>query len=461
MQDDELWRLGIDDLGELFSSGQAQPTEVLASILGRISAVGPRLNAFATLDADGATAAARASDERWQRRQQRGPLDGVPLSIKDNIPVAGLHCCWGSKLFRDFRPERDELPVSRLRMAGAVLLGKTNVSEFTVGPGGTVHTEAFGTTRNPWDLRLTTGSSSGGAVAAVATGMGVAALATDGGGSIRRPASYCSLVGLKPSTGRVARRDGLPTILHDCEVIGPIARSVSDLAILLRAIATPDSQDRTSLAFVDRLLPERFEGIQPQRILYVPRFGDSPVDDAIAESCAQAADNLRSLGHSVDGGTVPFDPSLFDRHWPLVSEAGLAWALQDMDWHERISPQHAEMVRRGRTHGAVAYVDALSDFRRLQAELGVFFDTHDLLMTPTAGAMPWPAEHFGPIHHRTFTGFANVAGVPAITIPCDPSPDGHPIGFQLVAQYGADWRLVEMARQYEAHYPWAHRWPDL
>jgi aspartyl-tRNA(Asn)/glutamyl-tRNA(Gln) amidotransferase subunit A len=162
MQDDELWRLGIDDLGELFSSGQAQPTEVLASILGRISAVGPRLNAFATLDADGATAAARASDERWQRRQQRGPLDGVPLSIKDNIPVAGLHCCWGSKLFRDFRPERDELPVSRLRMAGAVLLGKTNVSEFTVGPGGTVHTEAFGTTRNPWDLRLTTGSSSGG-----------------------------------------------------------------------------------------------------------------------------------------------------------------------------------------------------------------------------------------------------------------------------------------------------------
>ena len=450
-----LWSFGLVGTQEAYRVGDATPSDVLEATLERMAALEPVLNAFACIDAAGARTAAAASTARWRSGQPLGPLDGAMLNIKDNITVAGLPCAWGSELFRDFVPNTDELPVARLRAGGAVLLGKTNVSEFTLGRG-TVSTALFGTTRNPWDPSKTTGASSGGAAAAVASGMGSAALGTDGGGSIRRPASHCGLVGLKPGTGRVARRDGLPVILHDCEVIGPLGRTVADAALLYHAIAGEDAADRLSWAY---------RGAQPVaparrlRIRTVARFGDHPVDPEVAARCAEAAARLASLGHSVEPGPAPFEIALHEQHWPVISAAGMAWLLRDRDWQGRVSAYHADLAERGAKLSAGDYIAALAAFRRLAAQLGAFFQTYDLLMTPAAGALPWTAEHAGPAHERVFTGFVNAAGLPAIVLPAEPNA-GLPIGFQLVAPFGAESLLLSIGAEFEAAHPWQTRWPN-
>ena len=210
-----------------------------------------------------------------------------------------MPAAWGSRLFEAFVPEHDELPVARLRAAGAVILGKTNVPEFTLE--GYTGNLLFGVTRNPWDLGLTPGGSSGGAVASVALGLTPFAVATDGGGSIRRPASHTGLVGLKPSIGRVARDHSFPQILLDFEVVGPIARTVADAAMIYSVIAGPDELDRKLLFAQQPNGTADFSAPRERlRILYVPRFADAPLDREIADSVAAAARQLGELGHDVD-----------------------------------------------------------------------------------------------------------------------------------------------------------------
>jgi aspartyl-tRNA(Asn)/glutamyl-tRNA(Gln) amidotransferase subunit A len=298
----EIWKFSAGELGRAYEARELSPVEVLDAILARCEAVNPQLNAIVTFDIEGARQAARESEARWRQGKALAPLDGVPLTVKDNIPVRGLRTTWGSRLLADYVPSEDELPVARLRAQGAVILGKTNVPEFTLQ--GYTHNALSGTTHSPWDLRLTPGGSSGGAVAAVAAGLGPLAIGTDGGGSIRRPAGHVGLVGLKPSPGRVARANGLPVILHDFEVIGPMARTTTDAALLFAAIAGPDPRDRLSLAFSTGAGPIDPEP-RAKRILYVPRFGGSPIDPEIAAHVAEAALNLEALGHLVEEGVAP------------------------------------------------------------------------------------------------------------------------------------------------------------
>ncbi|WP_442967860.1 amidase family protein [Rhizobium sp. GR12] len=220
-----------------------------------------------------------ASDARFAVKKPLGDFDGVPITIKDNIPIKGLQLAWGSNLYKGQIAGNDETPVERLRAQGAVILRKTNVSEFTLGRGD-VNTLAFGVTRNPYDPALTSGASTGGGAAATAAGIGTVAIGTDGGGSIRRPASYNNLVGLKSSTGRVARVNGLPPILGDFEIIGPLARSVGDLALALSAIEGPDAHDRASYGFSKG-------GIEPvrrgQKILFVRNVAGMTVEEPISD----------------------------------------------------------------------------------------------------------------------------------------------------------------------------------
>ena len=466
--DRPLWMLGAQELLQGYRAGTFLPPDVLDSILYRAERINPIINAIITLDRDGARAAARASAQRWRQKEPLGPLDGVPLTVKDNIHVKGLRATWGSRLFAEHIAAEDELAVARVRAHGAVIMGKTNCPEFTLQ--GYTDNLLFGPTRNPWDTHLTPGGSSGGAVAAVASGLGPLALATDGGGSIRRPASHTGLVGLKPSTGRVARVGGFPAILHDMEVIGPIARTSADAALLFSAIAAPDPRDRASLAFARDLA----DGITlpPQRIAYVPRFGDSPVDPQIAANVREAASNLARLGHIVEEGTAQFELPLLDRIWSVVGPSGLAWLLRGHGgWRERVGPPLAQVADQGAALGAADYADALDKIVKLRASLAEFFSRFDLILTPTAAALPWPAEvthpasidgmPVGPRGHAVFTAFANAAGLPAISLPCRPSSEGLPIGFQLVACFGADERLLQLAAQYEQSHPWADRWPQL
>jgi aspartyl-tRNA(Asn)/glutamyl-tRNA(Gln) amidotransferase subunit A len=465
----ELWQKSAFELSRGYARGDWSPVEVIEAVFGRIKKVNRLINAIVTLDSDGAHAEAKASETRWKEGAAKGPLDGVPITVKDNIPVRGLRATWGSRLYTDFIPVADELPIARLRSAGAVLLGKTNCPEFTLQ--GYTDNLLFGPTRNPWDLALTPGGSSGGAVAAVSAGLGPLAIGTDGGGSIRRPASHTGLIGLKPSRGRVPRNDGFPSILLDFEVIGPIARTVDDLVLAIRAISDHDVWDPASSAFINQ---PPFAPAAPTRckILYVPRFGHSPVDSEIATAVANSARIFADHRHTVDEGTVPFDLAPLNEAWPVISQVGLAWLLQSHpDWRGKLTGAIEEMAVNGLARKGTEYFNALDAVKALQRKLSVFFGRYDLIMTPTAAALPWPAElpfptmiageHVGPRGHAVFTAFANMAGCPGISIPSMPTASGLPIGFQLVAAHGRDDLLCGLASEYELACPWADRWPPL
>jgi len=465
----ELWRLSATALAAGYRKRDFTPDLALQQVLARIAAHNPRLNAIVTLDEAGARSAAHASTMRHAAGKPLSALDGVPLTVKDNITVAGIRATWGSRLFADHVPLIDELPVARLRQAGVVILGKTNTPEFAMQ--GHTDNRVFGATRNPWDPALTPGGSSGGAAAAVASGFGPLALGTDGGGSIRRPASHTGLVGFKPSRGRVPRSDGLPAIFLDYEVAGPLARSVDDVIAVMQVLSAPDARDAASSAFTQWpfVVPEP---PPMQRILHIPAFGDAPVDPQISASVAQAADQLRALGHEVLTD-AQFDlADAVSARWMILAQAGLAQMLAAHGaWRDLLTPAALANADAGAALPATALFELLQLVDQMRNRLGRVFETCDLLLTPATAALPWPLEQSHPAHiagravgsrgHAVFTGFANAAGLPALALPCTPSPAGLPIGLQLVGRFGQDGLLCAIARQYEAAQPWQARWPAL
>ncbi|RKP45059.1 amidase [Pararobbsia silviterrae] len=436
--------------------------------MARVDAINPRINALVTCAFDAAREAAAESARRWRDGMPLSALDGVPMTVKDNIPVAGMRATWGSALYANYVPNVDELPIARLRAAGAIIVGKTNCPEFTVQ--GYTDNRLFGPTRNPFDLDRTPGGSSGGAVAAVSAGICPIAIATDGGGSIRRPASYTGLVGLKPSRGRVARADGFATILHDCEVVGPIARTVEDVRRVMRVIARPHPRDPLSASLAE----DDFVPVTSRRcrMLYIPRFGDAPVDGAIARSVAAAAQTFAALGHRVDEGDVPFDIDALGQAWSVVSQTGLHWLLQRHgDWTAQVSGEIRNMAEAGGQLHAAQYYESLTQFAELKSALSSVFEHYDLILTPSAAAMPWLATQafpaviddrpVGPRGHAIFTAFANMSGCAALNLPAARASDGMPIGFQLVAPVGADSVLCDIGAQYEAAMQAPRTWPVL
>lgn len=464
---DELCQLSALQLGERFVSGALSPVDVLEASLARYERLNPYLNAIITLDQAGARRAAEQSAARWRAGTTLSALDGVPVTIKDNLLVAGMRTTWGSRLYRDHIPDRDELPIERLRAAGLIFVGKTNVPEFTLQ--GYTDNLLFGPTRNPWDPRLTPGGSSGGAVASVAAGIVPIAIATDGGGSIRRPAAHAGLVGLKTTTGRVPRDGGFPVIMHDFEVVGPITRDVADTAAAMSILAGPDRRDPASLCW-----PRWSANAAPvlRRVLYAPAFAGSPVDTQIAASVACAADALATLGCEVQEGEAPFDVEEATSAFTTIAAAGLSWLLREQrDRRSLVGEAMQRMAELGNGLSAADYIDALAATNRLKRRLAAFFDDFDVLLTPATAALPWPASQshpelidgkpVGPRGHAVFTGFANIAGCPGLALPCTPGASGLPIGFQLVAEPGGDEALLALARRYEAAHPWRERQPVL
>lgn len=469
-QHDELmksgWRLGATELAAAFAAGTLTPLAVWQDCDARIRALNPELNALIVLNPE-AEAAALASTQRWQQGRPLSPLDGVPVTIKDNLNVAGLATSWGNRALADRPAEHDELSVARCRRAGMVILGKTNVPEFTLE--GYTDNPLFGVTRNPWNTALTPGGSTGGGVASVAAGFAPLAIGTDGGGSIRRPASHTGLVGFKPSIGAVARVNSLPQIMLDFEVIGPIGRSVADTATLFNIMAGEDARDRKSLRVsqgrVDcRTRPERL------RILYVPRFGDHPLDPHIAASVAGAANLLRAQGHEVIEGELPFSLDFVDAFWPMLGAVAVAALFERYPEAEPVAAEkfRAQAVR-GRDIAAATYLNAMDDIDAFRRLVSAAFDQIDVIMTPSAAALPWPAEQgypteidgreVGPRGHAIYTGWVNACGHPAINLPSAQAPQGLPIGFQLVGNFGEDELLFRLAAEYEAAAQASWQWP--
>ena len=445
-----LWSLSATELGAAYAKG-LDPSHVVTETLARIDDINPRLNAIVTLDGDGARAAAADSAQRWRDRKPLSQLDGIPVTIKDSILVKGMRSTWGSRLYENCIPETDEEPVRRLRGAGAVILGKTNVPELTVH--GYTSNALFGVTRNPWNAELTPGGSSGGAVAAVASGMGALALGTDAGGSIRRPCAHTGLVGLKPSRGAVPRGRGFPVILHDFEVIGPIARCIDDVRLMLDLISDSSTSSPSD---------------KPLHIGFVPTFGDAPVDPLIRRASETMAQRIAGDGHIVE---VLQDFDLADAIasvWPVISQSGVAWLLsQHPNAQSKVAAAIIEMAAAGNDYSARDYVNAVATIASVRSAFENFFARYDILMTPTAAAMPWRAADIYPSHidgqlvgprgHAVFTPFANALGLPALSLPCNVGAHEMPIGVQLCAAWGQDMSLLTFAKAYETPY----RFPEL
>jgi aspartyl-tRNA(Asn)/glutamyl-tRNA(Gln) amidotransferase subunit A len=448
----------LEGLAAELEHGQATAVGLVERAFQRIEAFDSRLNSFVALDRSAALAAARESDERRSRgHHAHSRLDGIPISVKDNLHVAGFPTTWGSRALKDYRPAKDELPIARLRRAGMIVIGKTNAPEFTLE--GYTRNDLFGVTRNPWNTDLTPGGSSGGAAASVAAGFVPAAIGTDGGGSIRRPACHTGLVGYKPSIGRWPRADGLPAILTDFETAGSLARTIEDTLLLDAMLRGPDPRDWRSLYAPAPSWPNK-----TARILYVPRFGAAPVDPEVASQVEAFARRLSSMGHNVREGEVFFDLEIAARVWHVVSRAGVAWLMAENPTYEKLAGATARaMAEDGRKVSGADYLGALeavSAIRRLVAEL---FEGVDLVLTPTAAALPWLADKpypdriddkpAGPRDHAIFTGWVNIAGVPAVSLPVGISGSGLPIGAHLAGAFGADDQLLAFAREVSGAIP--------
>ena len=463
-----LWQSDACSLARLLGEGRTGPVELLEHFLSRIDALNGPLNAVVAMS-DEAMAAARSSAGRLAAGSPRSRLEGLPILIKDNLVVRGMPATWGSRLYEGRIAAHDEIPVERLRRAGAVIVGKTNVPEFTIE--GFTDNDLFGLTPNPWDLSVTPGGSSGGSVAAVAAGMSPWSIGTDGGGSVRRPAAYTNLVGLKPSIGRIPRGGGLPQLLLDMEVVGPITRSVRDQALLFDILAQPDVRDHRSLQFAAADSSGTLcDPLPALRILAVERIAESPLDPAIGASFHRTIDLLLSIGHRVECGELPLDIGEITEHWPSIGNIGLGLLLErEPDMARLASGKYVEWAA---TPYSAAHLLKLTEaIATLRNRAAGAFEEIDIVMTPTCAAMPWSVDipfppeidgqPVGPRGSAVYTGWVNACGHPAISVPGETSDLSLPVGMQFVGGFGRDEVLLRLARQIENERSWLETWPDI
>ncbi|WP_441865143.1 amidase [Phaeovulum sp. W22_SRMD_FR3] len=444
-----MWQLDATQLIRAYAQGRLDPVDVFEAHMARIGTLNPVLNAFVA-HAPRARATAEAAARRWQAGAPQGPLDGVPVIVKDNLSVAGMPSAWGNAALSQRQRDADELPVAKLRQAGAVILGKGNTPEFAVE--GYTDNLTFGPTRNPFDPALTPGGSSGGVVAAVAAGLCSMGVATDGGGSIRRPVGYTGLVGLKPGLGHVARAGGLPQLLLDFEVVGPVARSFGDLR-LLDAVLSGSSICR-------------HEPRPALRILAVETLEDAPLDPLIGAAFSRSCGALSAAGHRVQRGALPLCLGPLTEVWGQIAEIGLArYFAADPAVAAAAAPKYREMALRGSQLAATQLYEILSRvFALRDAARGLF--GYDAILMPASAANPWPADQthpaqidgqpVGPRGHAVYTGWVNACGLPAIGFPAS-GTKGMPIGMQLIGPMGAEAMLTDLAETVAEPF----RWPDL
>ena len=444
------------------------PVEAVDAVLRRIEALQPTVNAFITVTAHEARAAARRAEAEVMAGGLLGSLHGVPFSVKDLLFTKGVRTTMGSFIFSDQVPAHDAVPVARLRDAGAILIGKTTTPEFGHKP--LTDSPLFGVTRNPWNLSRTAGGSSGGAAAAVVTGQGPLALGTDGGGSIRIPAACCGIVGLKPTLGRVPHTQQAD-LFSTVSYVGPMARTVADAALCFDAIIGFDPDDPYSRP--EPTTDEHTVTVRELRIGWMPRVGNRLVDGDTLAACEAAVRHLERDGARVE--TVDEDFAAFEPIFLVFLQAGLASRIgaHMPAFGDRVAKSLRESVERGARWTGADYASALARrtvvFRRVQTLLERF----DVLVSPTLSRPALDADHdahapividgreAGSIRGAwyPYTFPFNLSGHPAISLPCGWSSDGLPIGLQIVGPWHADRRVLALAAHLERERPCARPMP--
>ena len=453
------------ELIERYRRRELSPVEVAEATLARIERLNPELNAYVTVTADRALSAALDA-ERAYAAGDAGALAGLPLSIKDLTLTAGVRTTRGSLLWADWVPDEDAPFVERAYAAGAMLLGKTNTPEF--GWKGETTNRVAGSTHNPWRHGRTAGGSSGGAAAAVAAGLGQLAQGTDGAGSVRIPAAFCGVFGMKPSLGLLPYYppSSVPILAHN----GPLTRTVRDAALLLNATAAPDARDPQSFPAHTDFQAACDGGVAGLRVAWSPDLGFATLDPEVREIATRAARLFSDLGCHVEEATPPLpDPwDIVDTIWS-TAQAGMH--VDDFDeTRERIDAGRIPVIEHGRGLRATDLV--LAHVRRNDYLQGMrrFMQDYDLLLTPTlpVTAFPVGADQPGsingvPTSYLSWTAFTypfNVTGQPAATAPCGFASDGLPVGLQLVSRWRDDATVLRASAAFEAAAPWVGKRPE-
>jgi Asp-tRNA(Asn)/Glu-tRNA(Gln) amidotransferase A subunit family amidase len=469
MANDELCWMSAAALAAAIRRKKLSPVEVTRAVLDRIERVNPRLNAYVTLTVDQALRDARAAERAVGKKGARlGPLHGVPFSTKDLVITKGVRTTFGTRFFADNVPTEDAPMVARMKAAGGIQLGKTNTPTF--GWIGATHNLVFGVTRNPWNTDRTPGGSSGGASAAVAAGLGPLAIGTDGGGSIRIPASFAGIFGHKASYGRIPvyPPSGAWSLSH----IGPMTRTVEDAALMMNACAGPDERDQYSLPAVGTDYVKALKGsLKGLRVGWSPDLGFARVvDPEVEATCAKAARRFRDLGAKVDEARLPW-PSP-KAAWEAVFCGGIATRMAPyLDRPQDIDPGLLPIIQDAIKWPASRYVQAWFDRLTWYDHVRRYFDTHDLLLTPTIATPPFkvgldnPADIAGrPVEAYDWIPFTypfNLTGNPAASVPCGFTKDGLPIGLQIVGRRFDDVTVLRAAAGFEKLAPWADRKPAI
>jgi aspartyl-tRNA(Asn)/glutamyl-tRNA(Gln) amidotransferase subunit A len=448
----DLTTLAATDLVAGYRRRAFSPVEVARATLANIEAFDPALNAFAFLDDDAALDAARASEQRWMRGEPAGLVDGVPTTLKDLAMAEGWPRFWGSNTAPASPPPDivDGPQAARLRESGAVLLGKTTQPEFAWK--GLTDSPRFGITRNPWNLERTPGGSSGGAAAGVAAYMSPLALGTDGSGSVRIPAAFCGLAGLKPTYGLIPQH---PRATHMGDIVhtGPIARSVSDVALMAQVMSGRDWRDWTSPPHTIRLFDDLEPAIAGLRVAYSETLGFAKVDPVIAAIVRAALDRLADLGAIV----AEADPGFEDARdiIDMIYKAGAARTAFAMpeEARARMDPKFLAFAKSGLGISATDYV-GIGMMKRdlLNQRMVEFHATYDLLITPQLGLTAVPADEMASppsyAHWFDWAPFCypfNLTQQPAATVPCGVAPDGLSVALQIVGPKFADQRVLNAA----------------
>lgn len=475
--DDDLWKLDTHSLAAAVADRRVSALEAVDAALDRIDRLDPQLGAFVTVVPEHARAEARRIDDAMAAGRPLGPLAGVPFGVKDLIFTAGIRTSFGCRAYRDFVPDEDDVVVERLRAAGAVVVGKTTVPE--LGYGGTGENPLTFATRNPWALERTSGGSSAGSAAAVASGIGPFSVGSDGGGSVRGPASFCGLYGIKPTMGLVPLYPGtkderLPGVSswESLEHIGPLTRTVADAALVLSVIAGADDRDRLSVPsdHVDWSASVQGE-VRGLRVAYSPDLGYARVDPEVSALTARAATVFeRELGCVVEEAH-PGWPDPYPVFWgSVLSETDLV-GMRELagELGNRMSPHLIAALESDWT--AEQLTTALMGRKAIYNRAWRFFQRYDLLLTPTMPVPAFPHGQLGPTtiagepvdaSARTwFTCPFNLTGQPAATVPAGWTSQGLPVGLQVAARRFDDALVLRACAAYEAAAPWAHLWPPL
>lgn len=468
---DEIWQMDGVEQVEAIRNEEISPLDALDASLSRIEELNSKYNAFCVVDEDGAKEAAREAERAVDNDEQLNALHGVPVGIKDLIPVKDMRTTFGSTIYEDFVPDRDSVVVRRIREAGGIILGKTNVPEF--GFQGITDNSVYGLTRSPWDEEKTPGGSSGGSGVALATGMVPFALGSDGGGSIRIPSSFSGLYGIKASFGRVPlfpehRDPELPgtNAWGSVEHIGPMGRTVEDCAHMLDVLVGPHHMDRHSLPDdgTDYVEPVEDPDVSGLNVAYSQDWGFAAVDSAVRETTAAAA---QVFENELDCTVEDADPGFPDPLEAFTAIVARSTDLKELrkELHERsdeMEPVLVDILEQEWT--AMDFTEAYKVRQEVNIKMRRFFEAYDLLLTPTLAVPPFSVDVPAPptIEGRsvelfdwlTFTFTINLTGHPAASIPAGWTDDGLPIGLQIIGGHLDDEAVIEASAAFEAAQPW-------